>query len=1263
MIAKGSSKDGPHAECVACVSAAVGLGRTATVVNTALILAGAGKRVLIIDWSAEPPGARGYFWPFQVAESPEQQRRLDRVGQELRTLTGPRADLWRTECFLPPGAVNAIDLAAPSVPGEEPPALALDEPAAELSRRLRRSIDNASYDFVLVDVPTNPSVRLRELLALGPDQAVVLFEPGTQSIAHAGTLAADIAPRERAGSGVRVVPLEVDLGTGAPDDRQLSSERVADEFARFLAEGQGSPLRVPFDSQLSDRQILITLAEDRGSGAARAYARLAAELTDGEVTDLPELSARLPRTYTAALGTGGTPVVDHYSVVHAWPDRRYGDWVRAKLREVDADVDLAGPSDQVTGRAIWIVSDELLGRLPGGVPDDLDALALLVPGTDARDLPEGMRVITLDESPDQLRLRLFGQLGLVRRRQPVRFRNYTVDPRFPIAGHPQSGVDSAVPSPAPFSGREEELARMRDRLLADAHGCTPYVVSGPAGVGKTSLVLEYLRFFGGDYDLIHWIPARTPELVRAELVKLAAKLPVTDRTDEPAAVIRKLVTATRPWLLVYDDAEDLEELRGLIPIGGPGHALVTSRTAPEPGSGLWDDAYSVQDLTPVESPQGATLLMRRVSALTPDRAKALSSLLHGVPLALHLAACWLGEAAEWLRSTGHEMVGTQEKATDVAAGVYTTMVEDYLARHGGADAVTASLAVTLGSLHETGGDWPLHKLVVRLVEMCVWLAPEGVAHALLSTMPFLNVLEGTTGRQGPELIERDSMVLDQVLEVSARFGLGQMEWKQGGRFRMHRSIQELIPGRLAADGIAENLHEDVLEALGRTVPPVVDGPIYRHHELFGELRQHFRPSGAVASTSTWVRRWVADQLRFEYAAGNEAEARELLEVVKELPEQWGPDRYTARLLGQMANVRRQLGQFQAADEDNQRAQEILRHLGPPGRQWHLVGRRGTSADLRGLGRFPDSLNEIQRVFEDCLELYGGEHRETVVSRVNLAESQFLMGYYSRALRTAEVAWRQRVAEFGHQDWRALQIARRVGDYMGATGNWRKAREWLDGSLEDALGMPNPNRLAILELMRSLAIAERHVRGSRAGDLHERIVEALSGLSDLLGEDHPSVCAAELTLAVEYAVADNLTAAVERAEKCADVFVARCGGTHPITQLCKVDWGAFLLEGADPDPRRALEILESAEDTLANALGNTHPWTVTARLHQSRALTHLGRFDPAREQANQVMAASESMDDGNPYREAAEGTLEAVRKERAVGTGDSHMAIYLDAPLI
>jgi hypothetical protein len=225
------------------------------------------------------------------------------------------------------------------------------------------------------------------------------------------------------------------------------------------------------------------------------------------------------------------------------------------------------------------------------------------------------------------------------------------------------------------------------------------------------------------------------------------------------------------------------------------------------------------------------------------------------------------------------------------------------------------------------------------------------------------------------------------------------------------------------------------------------------------------------------------------------------------------------------------------------------------------------------------------------------------------------------------------------------------------GNFRKARSLLGKSERYAQEMETPSELSHLELMRSLAIAERCDRGLSPDRPHRRITYALSGLRALLGKDHPSALAAELTLGVEQAALGNHRAAIKHAERCRDQFTAIYDAGHPIVRLCQVDLGAFQL--LDDRPEAALRTLQDAGDGLAATLGDQHPWTVAARLHRARALAGVGRSDDAREQASQVMDVLELLEGADRYRTAAE----AVQNGHAIGAGDPRMAVYLDVPFI
>jgi hypothetical protein len=102
---------------------------------------------------------------------------------------------------------------------------------------------------------------------------------------------------------------------------------------------------------------------------------------------------------------------------------------------------------------------------------------------------------------------------------------------------------------------------------------------GLGGVGKTELALEFAHRFASDYDIAWWVPAELPTSASAALATLGRRLGVDEKADQSemvAGLFDRLRQRDR-WLLVYDNAERPEQLAGLLPPGGGGQVLVTSR--------------------------------------------------------------------------------------------------------------------------------------------------------------------------------------------------------------------------------------------------------------------------------------------------------------------------------------------------------------------------------------------------------------------------------------------------------------------------------------------------------------------------------------------------------------------------------------------------------------------------------------------------------------------------------------------------------------
>jgi hypothetical protein len=149
--------------------------------------------------------------------------------------------------------------------------------------------------------------------------------------------------------------------------------------------------------------------------------------------------------------------------------------------------------------------------------------------------------------------------------------------RFPGLGPAVSNLPARNPN---FSGRDGLLERLYGSLHTGSAAVVPTgAVHGLGGVGKTELALEFAHRFPSDYDIAWWVPAELPTSTTAALAELARRLGVERMADQSAMVagLFDLLRQRDRWLLVYDNAERPDGLTGLLPPGGGGRVLVTSR--------------------------------------------------------------------------------------------------------------------------------------------------------------------------------------------------------------------------------------------------------------------------------------------------------------------------------------------------------------------------------------------------------------------------------------------------------------------------------------------------------------------------------------------------------------------------------------------------------------------------------------------------------------------------------------------------------------
>ena len=107
--------------------------------------------------------------------------------------------------------------------------------------------------------------------------------------------------------------------------------------------------------------------------------------------------------------------------------------------------------------------------------------------------------------------------------------------------------------------------------------------------------------------------------------------------SKPSAALKRWLAGQPSWLLVYDNAEDVEAVRGFLPDGGRHHLLVTSRNP------AWGGVARPVSLETWTREQGADFLAARLPCAERGALLALAATLGGLPLALEQAASFMEE--------------------------------------------------------------------------------------------------------------------------------------------------------------------------------------------------------------------------------------------------------------------------------------------------------------------------------------------------------------------------------------------------------------------------------------------------------------------------------------------------------------------------------------------------------------------------------------------------------------------------------------------
>ncbi|MDU0291204.1 ATP-binding protein [Saccharothrix longispora] len=252
-------------------------------------------------------------------------------------------------------------------------------------------------------------------------------------------------------------------------------------------------------------------------------------------------------------------------------------------------------------------------------------------------------------------------------------------------------------APDNFTDRRDELTQLAGFLGESRNRGTRMlaVLSGPGGIGKTALALQWAHDVGdlfGDgqlyVDLAGFSGAR-PVLPEEALGLFLRGLGVPPREvpadlAEQAALYRSL-TADKKLLVLLDNACSAAQVRPLAPNSPSSAVLVTSRSRL---TGLVAEGARLLDVGPLATSSALRLLAKVVGRRVddePDPAKALVRMCGGLPIAVRVAAARLATRPKWsVRKVLAELGDERRRLSLLSApelSVQTTFDLSYRALH------------------------------------------------------------------------------------------------------------------------------------------------------------------------------------------------------------------------------------------------------------------------------------------------------------------------------------------------------------------------------------------------------------------------------------------------------------------------------------------------------------------------------------------------------------------------------------------------------
>jgi Tetratricopeptide repeat len=733
-----------------------------------------------------------------------------------------------------------------------------------------------------------------------------------------------------------------------------------------------------------------------------------------------------------------------------------------------------------------------------------------------------------------------------------------------------------------FTGRQEILARLRQDVSSTVTAVLPHALQGMGGVGKTAVAIEYAHRYRSEYELVWWIPADQPTLVRSSLAAMAGPLGLQSATaagiETAAATVLDALRLGRPfsrWLLIFDNADQPEEINDIIP-RGPGDVLITSRNH------RWESVVDTVSVDVFSRSESTAFLGKRVPrGLNEAEAARLAEDLGDLPLALEQAGAVRAETGmsvdEYLRLLkGH-----------VAAIMAEGKSPEYPL------SMTAAWRLSVSALSQQVPE------AMELLRCCAFFGPEPIPRDL-----FRRVARDTDTRVSDLLA--NPILLARAIRELGRFALVKID---GRAIIVHRLIQALLREELGPADRASYRHEvHLILTAGAPTSPDDNTMWPRYAELVAHVSSDVTDLAHCQDRTP--RSLAIDVVRYLNRSGDQVSARAFAEP---FIDQWiadsGPDDPDVlamqRILG---DALRELGLY--ARSNDLSANTLARARGTLGQDHPLtlVLTNSSAADLRARGDFAAAQELDEQSLTRHQTVLGPENPQTLRVMNNLAVDRGLNSSYRRARELHEQTFLLRSEARGGVStsevlisWNGLARAVRLCGYFA------EARDVGEDAYDFGRAELGPENYLTLRTAKDLSIALR--RSATAEEYALELSQTVFDLSTRLFPGRPDTLAAAISLVNVHRVIGKADEILELAESTVTRYADVYGPHHPYSYGCAANLA--LLRRITGHPADARRLDAAALDGLDARLTRDHDYSLTVALNLASDLAALGETTQAR----------------------------------------------------